>query len=267
MAAGLAGQLGEDLLIYHCVDDFAAAQPGRRDYIEEHERSLLARADLVITCSENILESKAPFCNEIINVPNGVDFDLYNRALDPDTPIATPLNKKTAPIIGFSGALDFRLDEAFLIAAANRYPQFQFVLVGPALKKFPGLERQQNVTLLGNRPVSDLPSYIKAFDVCLVPYKMNDFVKNISPLKVYEYLAAGKAVVSPDIRAVRSLADVLFIGRSDLEMIDLIGRALESNSKEDVQARVERAGENTWHHRLSAVSSKIAQIEARKKHD
>lgn len=258
-AAGLSGKLGEDFLIYHCVDDYAAANPGRRSYIEEQERRLLAKADLVVTCSENILEAKAPWCKEIINVPNGVDFDHYHRAQDEATPVAPPLKKNEAPIIGFCGLLNFRLDEAFLIKAANRYADYKFVFVGPVLKKFPELERLSNVLMLGNQPLADLPSYLKGFDVCLIPYKMNEFVKSISPLKVYEYLAAGKPVVAPDIRAIRDLGDIIFIGQSHEEMLDMIPLALESNSAEAVNARIERARGNTWHHRVDAVSNKISE--------
>jgi glycosyltransferase involved in cell wall biosynthesis len=260
-SVAFAGKLDEDLLVYHCLDEFTTAPVwAKQRNIVERERSLLAKADLVITCSINVYDAKVPWCKEIINTPNGVDFDAFNSALDEATPIAPRLNKGKAPIIGFYGTLNFRIDEDFLMAASRRYPHFQFFLMGPAEKKFPELKKLPNVTIIGNQPIPDLPSYLKGFDVCLIPYKMNEFVKSISPLKVYEYLSAGKPVVVPNIRAIQDLGDLVFIGRNQEEMVDLIGVALGSNSPEVVNARIEKARQNTWKHRFQEVTDRILEL-------
>lgn len=264
-SADYVGKLDEDLMIYHCLDDYSASPHWNRfGNVAEQERQLQAQADLVITCSDNLFEQKAKECSEIINVPNAVDFDLFYSTLDERTPVAPSLAQIKSPIIGACGTMDFRFDEALLAKAARRYPEYHFVLVGPVPNRFPGLESLPNVTFLGKKPREELPSYLKAFDVCLIPNRLNEFVKNTSPLKVYEFLAAGKPVVSPDIRGVQGFGDLVFVGRSHEEMIDMIQSALESDNPQLIKARTERARENTWQHRVNTVSDRIAQISGRK---
>lgn len=259
-SVNLSGKL-EEFLVYHCFDEFAAV-PGRQSArIEKDELKLMERADLVITCSENVYEAKAPFCKEIINIPNGVDFDRFNKALDESFPIAAELkNISAGPVIGYSGSVDYRLDEELLAEAAKRYQDYTFVFVGPVARKFSKLNSLANVKMLGPRPRMEIPSYIKGFDVCMVPYEKNEFCMNASPLKVFEYLAAGKPVVASDIRAMDDLADVVYIGRNQEEIIDLIPVAVESNKEEAVEARVDRAKNNTWQNCVDIASKKIAEL-------
>ena len=255
------GKLDEDFVIYHCLDEFTKSPFwAHQRNIVELERSLLDKADLVITCSENVYDAKAPWCGEIINVQNGVDFDHFHSAMDETTPIAPRLNKDGTTIIGFYGTINYRMDEDFLIKAARRYPEYRFAIVGPEEQQLSELRLLPNVMMLGHVALSELPTFLKGFDVCLIPYKMSEFVKNVSPLKVYEYLAAGKPVVSPDIRAVRNLKDLILIGHDHEEMVGLIALALESNNEEAEKARVQRARQNTWQHRVAIVSKKISEL-------
>lgn len=261
-AVELAGNLDESFLLYHCIDEFSAVGWGRDAVIAAQEQRMLAAADLTVTCSEQVFASKQRWAKAIINVPNGVDFDHYYSAQLKQTLVAEELRSfNGSPIIGFSGVLDDRLDAQLLRRAAERFPEYQFVLVGPARKAFPELQRKNNVHLLGNRPVEQLPAYVKGFDVCLIPYVLNDFVRNISPTKLFEYLAAGKPVIAPAIRALDELRDLVYVGNSQDEMIGMIAPALADNDATAVDRRTAVARMNTWQQRVDTISARILELE------
>jgi glycosyltransferase involved in cell wall biosynthesis len=259
-AVELVGKLGESFVLYHCIDEFTAVGWGRRGLIQKQERRLLESADLVVTCSEQVYRDKEPWCRQIINVPNGVDFDHYHQAREAGTLVPPGVRDNGSPVIGFSGVLDDRLDTDFLKACAEHYPECRFVLVGPARKAFPELEKVSNIKMMGNQPLASLPGFMKGFDVCLIPYRMNDFVRNISPTKLYEYLATGKPVVAPDIPALAGLEDIVYVGHDQDEMVKMVGEALGDTSQESADRRVEAARRNTWQQRVDAISGKYLEF-------
>ncbi|RJQ45365.1 MAG: glycosyltransferase family 1 protein [Gaiellales bacterium] len=261
-AVELVGKLDESFVLYHCIDEFEAVPWGRNQVIASQEQRMLGSADLTVTCSKQVFENKRGAASEIMNVPNGVDFEHYFRVQQKHTPVAPELGIHDGnQVIGFSGVLDDRLDTELLLRAADRYPRARFVLVGPARKAFPELERKENIYLLGNRPVEKLPTYVKGFDVCLIPYVLNDFVRNISPTKLFEYLASGKPVVAPAIRALDGLRDLVYVGANMDEMLELIGDALAEDSPEATERRTELARMNTWEQRVDVISEKIMELE------
>ncbi len=260
-AVELAGKFGESFVLYHCIDEFLSVGWGRKALIAAQEDRLLAVADLVVTCSEQVMEAKSGRARRIINVPNGVDFDAYNRPLATGAPPPEEISRLKGPVIGFSGVLDGRIDEAFLAEAAARYPEYEFVLLGPARKAFPQLEALDNIHFLGNRPRTELPGFVNSFDLCLIPYQLNDFVKSISPTKLYEYLAAGKPVLAPSIRALDGLHELVYVAGDRSEMVAMIGTAIAETDDGLVRRRVDLASRNTWRDRAAAISSGIMEAE------
>lgn len=263
-AVELVGRFDESFVLYHCIDEFSTVAWGRKSLIVSQEDRLLERADLVVTCSERVMDAKAGRARRIVNVPNGVNFDFYHH---PPADAAAPLEeigRLTGPVIGFSGVLDGRIDESFLAEAAHRYPEYNFVLVGPKRKAFPRLEALDNLHFLGNRPLAELPGYVNSFDLCLIPYHMNDFVKSISPTKLYEYLAAGKPVLAPDIRALDRLRDLVYVASDRDQMTAMIAIALREDSSELAERRIQLARRNTWTDRASVISGSIIAAEREK---
>jgi glycosyltransferase involved in cell wall biosynthesis len=141
--------------------------------------------------------------------PSSIDAAHFTAAIEPDTavpPDARPGHHRPGqPTLGFYGVLDERLDRDLLDAVAALRPDWSFVLVGPVAKIDPAtLPHRPNIAYPGQRPYAALPGYLKGWDICLMPFALNDATRYISPTKTLEYLAAGKPVVSTSVPDVLS---------------------------------------------------------------
>jgi glycosyltransferase involved in cell wall biosynthesis len=258
----MIGQLDEKLLIYHAVDEYAAyALPrgqqaaAQQQRIQHMERAILRRADLVFVSSHTLLTRKRPYNENIFFVPNGVDYEHFaaRPAHLPDDAVAIP-----GPRIGYVGAINEKLDIDLLYAIARQRPRWQLLLTGPILFKEPkaltDLQALPNVHFLGRKRVTDLPGYMHACDVLLMPYAHTSWTENINPLKLYEYLATGRPIVSTGIPAVQNFRDVLAIEDNVEAFIRAIQRALEETDLQAIEQRRMTARHNTWDQRVATLS-------------
>ena len=197
--------LQPDLLVYDVMDDltaFAFSPPQLR----AQERELLARADLVFAGGPSLYEARKTRHPDLHLFPSGVEADHFARALDADLPLPPDVAGLHHPIIGYFGVLDERLDLDLLARAAAARPDWSWVLIGPILKiEERSLPRRSNLHYLGKRDYADLPAYLKAFDVAMLPFALNEATRFISPTKTLEYMAAHKPIVSTPIPDVVGL--------------------------------------------------------------
>ncbi len=260
----MIGHLDEKLLIYHAVDEYTAYVPPHGSHAATHqrilqmERAIMQQADLVFVTSHTLLENKRPYNENIFFVPNGVDYEHFAAPpanLPPDA-AAIP-----GPRIGYAGAINEKLDIDLLIAIARARPDWNLLLIGPILFKQPDalaeLQAFPNVHFLGRKEVDELPAYMHACDALLMPYAHNRWTENINPLKLYEYLATGRPIVSTDIPAVRDFHDVLHIEDNVEAFIHAIHQALEETDPGKREKRRAVARQNTWDQRIATISSVI----------
>ena len=248
-------------VVYHCVDEHSAF-PGfvSPEVVRAYDDALSARADLVITTAENLRASRARLNPRTFHVPNAADVDLFRKTLDPELALPADLASIPGPRIGVIGVHDERLDEDAIEAIATSDPTWSVVLVGPVR---PGdvdearLKALPNVRFLGDRPLVELPAYLKGLDVALIPYKLNELSRNIFPLKLYEYLAGGVPVVSAALPELAGFADEILLAASPQAYPALVARALEEDSPERRAARVALAERNTWDHRIETISGLV----------
>lgn len=162
---------------------------------------------------------------------------------------------------------DSRLDVEALEALADADPSWHVVLIGP-LK--PGqvdearLRRRPNIHLLGEKPRNELPGYLKGMAVALVPYRANELTRNIFPLKLFEYLAAGLPVVAGGLPELQRFAGTIGVAGGPSDYPELVRRALAEDGPEKRAARVALAAQNTWDHRVEDVSRLVDEALARK---
>ena len=202
-AAMIAGTLGEQSLIYYCVDEYTAFTGVPSASLAELEKGLAQKADLVVVSSDRLLKSKLPLNANTHLVRHGVDFEHFRRALDVSTETHAEMANLPRPILGYFGliAADW-IDLPLLVAVAKRFPQASLVMLGKVTMDVSELSKLPNVHLLGRKPYADLPAYAKAFDVALIPFPISEATLNSNPLKAREYLAAGLPVISTRIPEV-----------------------------------------------------------------
>jgi glycosyltransferase involved in cell wall biosynthesis len=257
-AALLAGTLGEDLLIYHCVDEYAAFSDIEAEPVLEMERQLLEHADLVITSAELLYQSKAPLNPRTILVRHGVDYTHFRRALDPETVVPLDLARLPRPHIGFFGLIADWVDLELLAQVARRFPTGSLVMLGKTTTDTSALEGLPNVHFLGRKPYADLPAYCKGFDVALMPFRINELTLNANPLKVREYLAAGLQVVSTAIPEVEVLGQCR-IGTDSESFIREVEDALRDPGPSVERSEAIRS--ESWEARLEEICRHITDVQ------
>jgi glycosyltransferase involved in cell wall biosynthesis len=262
-SADFAGRLGERAAVYECVDDFTAAKGlVNAQVIGRLERRLIEAVDLLIVTHPALYESKAPEARRAVTVPNGVDVEHMARAADPDLLVAEPLAAVRHPVIGYLGGINYWIDTVLLARIARKHPEWTLALVGPVVKPLANvrpLEGLPNVVLTGRVPYADVPRYVKAFDVCLNPYVLDGVAEHCSPLKLYEYIATGKPVVSVDMPEAHRFADLIHIAHDADEFVRLVEQAVHSPDTRAAE-RMAEAQRHTWRSRFEDVSAALGEL-------
>jgi glycosyltransferase involved in cell wall biosynthesis len=262
----LVGKFGEKLACYYNYDEFAsfAINSRVRESVQHLDDELCRRVNVVFATSRSQWEHRRAFNPNTYCIPNGVDFDLFNKALDPETPIPSDIAGLKKPIIGFVGWLSYQMDLDLLLGIAEAYPDCSLVLVGPDAipdnARHRHLRTVPNVHFLGRKSLESLPQYLKAMDVALIPYLLEGYVLTAYPLKLHEYLAAGRAIVSTALPELRPYSRVVRIAETRTEFISQIREALQDYSPQAVAARVAIARENTWDSRVSDIDRVLGPL-------
>lgn len=264
-SAPVSGTLGEELVVYQCVDEFSAFSDTNGRHIAELEEQLLKKADLVITSAERLYQNKVKVNPNTVLVRHGVDFTHFVKATDPATPIPADIANLPKPIIGFFGLVADWVDTDAMAACAKAHPEGSVVIIGKvapdadmsALKAIP------NVHFLGRKPYSDLPGYCKAFDVALMPFKVNELTLNANPLKVREYLAAGVPVVSTDIPEVRKVG-LCKIAKDSADVVNKVNECLAEGTGPS-RERAQKIFHESWDARVDEIREAVAATTLKRK--
>jgi len=262
--------LVDPLRVYECWDDHqefpsVKSNPALCEWIGELEQRICARADLVFATSRALERKMSSMHGNVVMVPNGVDFKHFNAGANGNSHKPEYNTEGDHPRIGFVGKINEKLDLSLLDRVSAQRPEWIFTIVGPfdaqpRLRLSPAYKRiheRRNVRLTGPRPYQKVPAIVSSFDVCTIPFVVNDLTRAIYPLKLHEYLAAGKPVVSTDLPEVRQFEDVVYIARNAEEFEQMIERALAEDCPELRQRRIEVARQNSWEVRAKAIVKAI----------
>lgn len=201
-APAMLGAFNEAGVVYDCMDELAQFRFAHPDLMRR-ERLLMSQADVVFTGGYKLWESKSRHHPNVHYFGCGVDADHFARARDPRTVIPDDVVDVSGTIAGYYGVIDERLDYDLIARLAASDSSLQVVMVGPVVKVDPrDLPNASNIHWLGSRPYDVLPNYVRAFDVCLMPFALNDATEFINPTKTLEYMAAGKPIVSTAVADV-----------------------------------------------------------------
>ena len=259
--------LEPSLVVYDAMDELSLFR-GAPPELLPRERELLTRADVVFTGGVSLGKAKAQHHPNVHAFPSGVDAAHYAQALSAETKIPEDLAALPQPRIGFFGVIDERTDLELLRRAAELRRDYAFVMLGPVVKIDQAeLPRVPNLHYLGQKQYRDLPGYVKGFDVCMMPFALNDATKFISPTKTLEYMAAHKPIVStPVADVVGSYKEAVAICGTAEEFVGAIDRALaeEPGARE---ARVAREREilerNSWDSIAERMDVKMREARTR----
>ena len=247
------------LLIYDCVDAVSAF-PAVPAGIEDVEAALARRADLVLATSR-ILEDRMRRLNpRTLRVPNAADYAHFARPVRA-AEVPEDVASLPRPIVGYVGEIAEWLDVDLVMALAQRHPAWSIVLVGPAAPGVSWRLEAPNVHLLGRRAYSDLPALVAGFDVCVIPFRATRLTAAVNPVKLYEYLATGKPIVSTPLPEVLPFTGPVGVaaGRAFLEAVE--NAATSPSSPAAIEARRTLARENSWEARVEAVLTALAAVE------
>ncbi len=270
LGTDLVGALDEAAVIYHCVDDYAANPGVAVEQLRTMEARLLAQADLVLATNPVLYEERRATARRIHYVGNVAHTPHFEP--DQQRPVPAKLAALPRPILGYQGNISgYKTDLELLARLACALPDASLVLVGPEGWGDPTtdlsvLRALPNVHFVGRATYDELPAYVAAFDVALLPLRINDSTKRSFPMKFYEYMAAGVPIVAANLPAFAAYRDRPQLCRlaGDAEAFVNAVREALADRGDHVAERVAEARRNNWDVRVAEIRALVAQVVAEK---
>jgi len=252
-------------VVYHCVDDIAAQEGIDAGSFRAAEARFAARADLVLASAPRLAERMRTLNDHVLFAPNVADTERFAAALD-DGPVDPALAALPAPRVVFTGAIaEKKLDLPLLRALAARRRDWTLALVGPVGLGDPhtdvsALAAEPNVHLLGPRPYDGLPAVLRGADAGIIPYRHSDLTASIFPMKVYEYLAAGRPVVATALPALEGVAEIR-VAADAASMETALAELMAGDSAAERARRSAVAAGHSWDGRLQEIAGALEGLE------
>jgi len=252
--------------LYHCSDNFPALfAGGLREKVEQRETELIRRADLVVCSHPKLVQKCIAMRDDVCYLEHAVD----ERFLRPTESVCSnqcpsDMTNIPHPRIGFVGSIDATVDFELLTKVAGDNTDLNFVLIGPTDDAHRGqleaLTTLPNVHWLATKPWADLPGYLWNLDVAIIPFAMTDFTAAGSPLKQFEYLAAGLPIVSTRLKFADAIRPHIRIGETPEQFGKQLREACdETNHSSKVRERIRTIETGyTWGIRAEELSQQIA---------
>lgn len=257
-APGYLGKIGARGIVYDCMDELANFRFAPPD-IADRERFLMSNADIVFTGGYQLFEAKSRHHGNVHFYGCGVDVEHYGKARLAVTEVPAAVAGLTGPVFGYFGVIDERLDYGLVDALAERFPDAAVVMAGPLAKvERSELPDRPNIHWLGQQSYEDLPALVKGFDVCLMPFALNEATKYINPTKTLEYMAAGKPVVSTAIAdVVRNFTPIVQVAYTSEAFVDSVERAWLNPDRGLIDEGIERARGASWDATVASMRGNV----------
>ena len=258
-SADVVGNLGEDLVIYHCVDDFSEFTGTNKQAILTMERRLIEKSDLVFVSSSPLYEAKSQYHPRTFLVTHGVEVEHFRRACLSQTSVPKEIQNLKGPVVGFFGLIADWVDLDLIRYLAQSRLHWSFVLIGQVETDISTIKGLPNVHLLGRKTYESLPAYCKGFDAAILPFVVNKLTVAANPLKLREYLAAGLPVVSTAIPEAESLGMPVRVSRSRSDFLSQLDAVMESGETGPQPGIAKTMDEESWDRKVEDISE-IVQI-------
>ncbi len=244
-------------VVYDCMDDHGGFETNDPGMVTE-EVGLVVDSDLVVTTARSLQARLSKFSSRCVLIPNACEFDRFSVAVGSPPALYDHLPR---PIVGYHGAISSWFDVDLVASLATQRRGWSFVLIGStAGADVRALQRLPSVHLLGEIPYSDLPAHLHQFDACIIPFKTGRLTEATNPVKLYEYLSAGKPVVTVALPEIKPFVGdgLAYAASGETEFLVALERAIREDSTERRAARMAFASRNTWLERFDSLQSAIA---------
>ena len=258
--AYLIDRFPAEKVVYYCVDDFAHFTGYDKEQVLCDEAELCWKADLVVTTSSALLESKRGLNPNTILVTHGVDYEHFSKAASDHLAVPDDIASIPHPIFGFFGLIRDWIDLDLLAEVARRRPDWHFVLIGDSDVDLSPYRSLANMHFLGPRPYTQLPAYCKGFDAGLIPFRINDLTLAVNPIKLREYLSAGLPVISTQLPEVESYGEMVSIIREPGEFISEGAKVL-AESRAARLARQNAMSKETWLQKVDRIGVHLDSLQ------
>jgi len=227
----------------------------------KEEKRIVEESHVVITSSKLIYEGIRKSHPNIHYLRNSADYKHFSKSADTALKIPEEAAKLPRPRLGFIGYINNLIDFELLVRLSDEFSTGSVVLIGAEQKNtgitgdiwFQKTKNKRNIHYLGFKDYENLPAYLKGFDICLMPFRLNEWMQHSAPNKTYQYLASGKPVVSTDFPEVRYLSDVIRIGKDHEDFVRQVREALSEKSDSLMAERKKIAAENSTENRAVRV--------------
>uniref|UniRef100_I2Q317 Glycosyltransferase n=1 Tax=Desulfovibrio sp. U5L TaxID=596152 RepID=I2Q317_9BACT len=255
---------GAELVVYDWTDDWPAALPesrgeAERRRLEERQHELLCRADVVFAVSTALARRAAELCPEVRHLPNATDPEVF-RPFDPARPGHALAARR--PVLVYLSQITERLDVDLVREMARERPQWTVVLAGPLAcppEVVAPLEKCDNVILAGALPYEEAAGLAAQADVCLLPHKEDALTRTLDPIKLYDYLATGRPIVSTEVAMHPALAGFVRVASGPKAFIRAVEAALAEPAGEADRRRA-AAMAHTWAARATEAADLLERF-------
>lgn len=251
----VTNKLPGNTVIYDCMDHHAGFENNSIEMLSK-EIELLKSADLVITTAKTLSDKISKIRDNTI-IRNAAEIGFFSKLNH-----NVIYDKKDKTIVGYYGAVAEWFDLDLLSFLAINSPDIEFVIAGDVTVDIKHLEKHLNIKFIGEVLYRDLTAYLNSFDVCIIPFKIIDLTICTNPVKIYEYLAAGKPVISTAMPEVELISDYVHIGNTKEEFLAKIQDAISEKDNMDLALfRKNWALQHDWSSRAKELCKKIFSIE------
>jgi glycosyltransferase involved in cell wall biosynthesis len=259
------GHLGESFRVYYCTDEWSQFSYVDGARVTAMERELCGRCDIVFTTSRTLLAAKRSWNPETHLASHGVDWAHFARALAPDTTVPAELAGVKRPVLGFFGLVQDWIDIDLIGWLAEQRPDWTIVMIGKVAVDHSRWVKTPNILWIGRKPYEELPRWCKAFDVGLVPFRINELTRNVNPIKLREYLSAGVPVVSTALPECAAYPEWCAVAETREQFLAACEAAIAAGSPESRRARSEQMRAESWEHKVAQLGEHILRVQSHKR--
>lgn len=245
-------------VVFDAVDNWAEhpSYLNQVDAVRACYTTIRKRADLIFTVSEGLVDFFGKQSN-VFYIPNGVDAEFFSTARCTASLLPKKLREQKKPLIGYHGIIQSRVNFSILNYVTEKHPEWNLLLIGPVWKEVAAevraLKRHSNVFHLNAMPYTTLPQLLSCMDACVIPHAIDTFTQSMNPLKMYEYLAAGKPMISTPVAGADQFQDLISIAVSPEDFSAQLATCLAQDSGALRERRKQMATQYSWKQRVDLM--------------